>query len=214
MSLLLQALQKAAKNREEAEGGADSEPTAGDQLALEPIASEPVLRDELPSHSPTPAQAATVVQASRLPAFDPVGYERDHYMIVVIGAALRVAIFYGGYVYIQVSNPAMLRATPAPMTAPLASAPAPAAPVAAAGAADNAAKISGMPADTATAAAPSAELASSLFSDAPATARPSRRTDLRGRQRRAHAVAPSQWRQRWRRKKRSSPWPIRRSKPW
>ncbi len=172
MSLLLQALQKAAKSREEAEGGADSEPSAGDQLALEPIASEPVLRDELPSHSPTPAQAATVVQASRLPAFDPVGYVRDHYMIVFIGAALLVAIIYGGYVYIQVSNPALLRSTPAPMMAPLASAPAPAAPVGAAGAADNAAKISGMPADTATAAAPSVELASALFSDATATAQP------------------------------------------
>ncbi len=170
MSLLLQALQKAAKSREDGEGERGSGPAAADQLALEPIASEPMLRDEMPSPSPTPAQAATVVQASRLPSFDPVGYVRDHYMVVFIGAALLVAIIYGGYVYIQVSNPGMLRSTPAPMMAPLASAPA--APAPPASPPDTAAKISGMPADTATAAALPAGLAPSLFDTAEATAQP------------------------------------------
>src|SRR5713101_7289256 len=104
MSLLLQALQKATKDREETEGEPGSGPAAAaDQLALEPMASEPRLRDEMPSHSPTPAQAATVVQASRLPAFDPIGYAHDHYMIIFVGAAVLVAIIYGSYVYIQVS---------------------------------------------------------------------------------------------------------------
>jgi Flp pilus assembly protein TadD len=166
MSLLLQALQKAAKSREEVEGEPGSGSTAADQLALEPMASEPMLRDEMPSHSPTPAQAATVVQASRLPAFDPIGYARDHYMIVFLGAAVLVAIIYGSYVYIQVSNPGLLRSTPAPMTPPLASAPAPAA----AGAADSAAKVSGMPTETATAAALPAGSARSMFDDSKTTA--------------------------------------------
>jgi Tfp pilus assembly protein PilF len=173
MSLLLQALQKAAKSREETEGEPGSGPAAAaDQLALEPIASEPRLRDEMPSHSPTPAQAATVVQASRLPVFDPIGYAHDHYMIVFLGAAVLVAIIYGSYVYIQVSNPGLLRSTPAPMTAPLASAPAPAAPVAATNAADSAAKISGMPVNTAPMAAVTAGPAPSMFDDSKATAQP------------------------------------------
>jgi Tfp pilus assembly protein PilF len=158
VSLLLQALQKAAKTREDGEG----EPAhdAVDELALEPV-GEPTLHDEMPSRSPSPAQAATVVQASRVPAFDPVGYARDHYMIVFIGAAVLVAIIYGGYVYIQVSNPGWLRSTPPPMTAPLASAPvgpaaAPANPP------DTAAKISGMPAATGAVAAGSTP---SVFDD-------------------------------------------------
>ena len=83
-----------------------------------------------------------------MPAFDPIGYARDHYMIVFVGAAVLVAIIYGGYVYIQVSNPGLLRSTPAPMTAPLAAAPASPAPALPASPPDTAAKISGMPATT------------------------------------------------------------------
>jgi len=172
MSLLLQALQKAAKSREEVEGEPGSGPAIADQLALEPIASEPMLRDEMPSYSPTSAQAATVVQASRLPAFDPIGYARDHYMIVLLGAAVLVALIYGGYVYIQVSNPGLLRSTPAPMTAPLASALAPAAPALPASPPETAAKISGMPANTATTVAVTAGSAPSMFDDSKTTAQP------------------------------------------
>lgn len=169
MSLLLQALQKAAKNREGGEREPGSEPSAADQLALEPIASEQMLRDEMPSDSPTPAQAATVVQASRMPPFDPIGYARDHYMIVFLGAAVLVAIIYGGYVYIQISNPGLLRSSPAPMTAPLASAPTPAAPATPASPQDAAAKISGMPANTATTAAVTAGSTPSIFEDSKTT---------------------------------------------
>ena len=165
MSLLLQALQKAAKTREDSEGEPDSARGAADQLALEPIGSEPTLHDEMPSHSPTPAQAATVVQASRMPAFDPIGYARDHYMIVFLGAAVLVAIIYGGYVYIQVSNPRLLRSMPAPMTAPLAAAPAAPAPALSASPPDTAAKISGMPATTGPTTAVAAGSAPSLFDD-------------------------------------------------
>ena len=169
MSLLLQALQKAAKTRENGEGEPRSARGAADQLALEPIESEPTLRDEMPSHSPTPAQAATVVQASRMPPFDPIGYARDHYMIVFLGAAVLVAIIYGGYVYIQVSNPGLLRSTPAPMTAPLALAPAARAPALPASPPDTAAKISGMPATKVPAAAVTAGAAPPMFGDSQTT---------------------------------------------
>jgi Flp pilus assembly protein TadD len=172
MSLLLQALQKAAKSREEIEGESASGSTTADQLALEPIASEPMLRDQMPNHSPTPAQAATVVQASRVPVFDPIGYARDHYMIVFVGTAVLVAIIYGSYVYIQVSSPGLLRSTPAPMTAPLASAAAPAAPAPPASPMDTAAKISGIPADAATTAAVTTRTASSKFDDSKKTVQP------------------------------------------
>lgn len=168
MSLLLQALQKAAKSREEGEGEPGSGPSDADQLTLEPIASEPMLRDEMPGNSPTPAQAATVVQASRVPAFDPIGYARDHYMIVFLGAVVLVAILYGGYVYIQISNPGLLRSTPVPTPAPLASAPA--APAPPASPPDTAAKISGMPANTATTAAVAAGSVPSVFDDSRTTA--------------------------------------------
>ena len=173
MSLLLQALQKAAKSREEVEGEpAGSTPEGGDRLALEPIGSEPTFRDEMPPHSPTPAQAATVVQASRLPAFDPVGYARDHYMIVFLGAAILVAIIYGSYVYIQISNPGLFRSRPAPMAGPLASAPLPAAPALPASASETAEKISGMPASTAPASgAISSGSGASLFEDSKPTVR-------------------------------------------
>jgi Flp pilus assembly protein TadD len=175
MSLLLQALQKAAKSRDEVEGEpTGSTPEGADQLSLEPIGSEPAFRDEMPqhSHSPTPAQAATVVQASRLPAFDPVGYARDHYMIVFLGAATLVAIIYGSYVYIQISNPGLFRSRPAPVAGPLASVPVPAAPAPPAEPPETAEKISGMPASTApTSGAIATGSGASVFEDSKPTVR-------------------------------------------
>ena len=166
MSLLLQALQKAAKTREDRDSEPDSPRGGADQLALEPIGSEPTLHDEMPAHSPTPAQAAAVLQASRARAFDPIGYARDHYMVVFLGAAVLVAIIYGGYVYIQVSNPGLLRSAPAPMTAPLAASPASPLPASPATPPDAAAKISGMPANTlSTAAATAGSAPSTIFDD-------------------------------------------------
>ena len=86
MSLLLQALQKAAKSREEGEPGAAS-PAAG-ELTLDPMQSEPTLQEEMPDSPPTPAQAATVVHAGRTPDFDAIDYVRDHQMIVFLALAL------------------------------------------------------------------------------------------------------------------------------
>jgi Flp pilus assembly protein TadD len=142
MSLLLQALQKASKNREGAEGG-DTTESAGDRsLALEPL-SEPELRDEdLTAHGgPTPAQAAKVLRASEQPSYSAVDWVRDRPMLVLISAAVLFAIGYGTYVYFQIANPGMFR-TPPPGTSPVhAVAPAPEPePLAAAEA-----KVSGMP---------------------------------------------------------------------
>jgi Flp pilus assembly protein TadD len=142
MSLLLQALQKASKNREGAEGG-DTTETAGDaSLALEPL-SEPELRDEdLTAHGgPTPAQAAKVLRATEQPSYSAVDWVRDRPMLVLISAAVLFAIGYGTYVYFQIANPGMFR-TPPPGTSPVhAVAPPPELePLAAAEA-----KVSGMP---------------------------------------------------------------------
>jgi Tfp pilus assembly protein PilF len=123
MSLLLQALQKASKNRSEGEEpGPD--PLDSDELTLEPLGRpDPTLQREsdapVPAVASTPAQAAAIMQARRAPAFDPMDYVRDHYMVVFLGCAVLVAAAYGGYVYVQVSNPAWLRPKPSASARPL-----------------------------------------------------------------------------------------------
>jgi Tfp pilus assembly protein PilF len=145
MSLLLQALQQASKTREGAE--ADSSSGADDDLALEPLA-EPKLAesDDEPASRSTASQAhaATVLRASELPSFNALDWAREHYMLSFLGAAILVAVFYGTYVYIQVSNPGLLRGTPRPAQSPIQAAvpPPPPAPAEA----PAATKISGMPA--------------------------------------------------------------------
>lgn len=165
MSLLLQALQKAAKSREDGEGEPRSGSVSADQLTLEPIQTGPARRPDAAPPPPTPAQAAKVVQASRAPAFDPIDYAREHYMIVFIASAFLFAAGYGTYVYIQVANPGMFRTPPKPAPAPVAAA-SPAAPEAPQTAT---AKISGMPAmvagtDTSTA-TPAVTTPASVFDE-------------------------------------------------
>jgi Tfp pilus assembly protein PilF len=164
VSLLLQALQKASKNRDDAAAGETTpapDPLDSDELVLEPMGRvERVTEDHdtSPAHdaaiaaSASPAQAQTMMQASRAPGFNPVDYAREHYMIVFLGIAVLFAIGYGAYVYVQVSNPSWLRkSSPRPVASPLAAASAPApAPAAAEPAA---AKISGIPASMQTPAA-------------------------------------------------------------
>ena len=148
MSLLLQALQKAAKTREgDAEEAAALPATA---LALEPAAPAARNRHETSAPAPTPAQAATLVQAASVPAFDPFDYAREHYMLSFVALALLFAIAYGTYVYIQINHP--FRGS---VAAPALVAAAPPAQVAlpAAPASSPNAKISGMPEATAVAAA-------------------------------------------------------------
>lgn len=147
MSLLLQALQKAAKSREESQGELSGDALSGDdELALEPIAPEPVLRDELPAASPTPVQAATLIEAGRAPGFDPIDYAREHQMLVFLALAVLFAFGYGTYVYIQVANP--FRSQPA--ATPMVSAP-PAAVASTQPSAEASDKISGLPVASASA---------------------------------------------------------------
>ena len=187
MSLLLQALQKAAKSREEGDAEVSDDAVAmTDKLALEPSSSPLRTQQEAPA-PPTFAQAATVVQAGSVPAFDPLDYAREHYMLTFVGVAFLLAAGYGTYVYLQIARP--FRSS-APAPAPLVATPVPQASVASAPPSASA-KISGLPGGTpasvsnigTTAVAASAEpaaaepgqgvpaQASSIFDEAPSKAR-------------------------------------------
>jgi Tfp pilus assembly protein PilF len=171
MSLLLQALQKAAKNREEGEVDLSADALAmADELALEPTPSAPRTREDAPA-SPTSAQAATVMQAGRVPGFDPVEYAREHYMLTFVGVAFLLAAAYGTYVYVQVSRP--FRSS-APAPAPMAASQAPQASGASAPPPANA-KISGMPGST------TEPVAGATASGAAVAAEPAVAPDLRTR---------------------------------
>lgn len=141
MSLLLQALQKAAKSREE---GGEVDLSSVDaleleeELALEPTPS-PNRSAAESAAAPTSAQAATVVQAGSVPGFDPMDYLREHYMIAFVGGAFLVALAYGTYVYFQI-NPPFRKTAVAPVLAT--SAPPPASSASSSSAS---AKISGLP---------------------------------------------------------------------
>lgn len=126
MSLLLQALQKASKDRD---NNTDSAPVDGaasdDDLTLEPL-PEPRLNDEaMPANdlaadpSPTPDDAADVMRANEIPSYTALDWAREHYMLTFLAGAVLFAIFYGLYVYVQVSNPGWLRSTPAPVSTPV-----------------------------------------------------------------------------------------------
>ena len=146
MSLLLQALQKAAKARESEESDSPArEKSADEDLELEPLLPEPTLREEMDgpastASSATPAQAATVVQAGRAePGFDALEWAREHYMLTFLGCAILFALGYGTYVYLQVAQPfSSPPPPPARIASPAAQAPASTAP--------EPAKISGLPA--------------------------------------------------------------------
>lgn len=143
MSLLLQALQKAAKSREEGEVDPSVDALAmADELELEPTPSALRAQQDAPA-PPTSAQAATVVQAGSVPAFDPLDYAREHYMLSLVSVAFLLAAGYGTYVYMQLNRP-FGSAAPAPMAA----APAPQASVAGTPPPPASAKISGLPGGT------------------------------------------------------------------
>jgi Flp pilus assembly protein TadD len=178
MSLLLQALQKASKNRDGSDGRQTGGDRAGDDaLSLEPLA-EPELRNEdLTAHGgPTPAQAARVLRANEAPAYSIVDWVRDRPVPVLIAAAVLFAVAYGLYVYIQIANPGMFRTQPpAPPPAQPVAAPPAAIPVESVAAET---KISGMPSiePVAGAADPAAATAQGSAASAPRTAaaRPAR----------------------------------------
>ncbi len=125
MSLLLQALQKAAKNRDDNTGNTSvEEGNDDDKLTLEPLA-EPQLKDNTPRNdesepetSTSPEDAADVMRANELPGYSVLDWARDHYMLTFLAGAALFAIIYGLYVYIQISSPGLFRSTPAPASSP------------------------------------------------------------------------------------------------
>ncbi len=161
MSLLLQALQKAAKNRDENPENPSTEPDSDASLSLEPL-TEPSLSDErqpatddhdadpvsVKARDPmsTPADAADVMRANEARGYSAMDWARDHYMVTFLASAALVAIVYGVYVYIQISNPGLFRSPPPPVSAPIQTAAAPATT-----SATELPRVSGMP-DTAAAA--------------------------------------------------------------
>src|SRR5258706_1192963 len=167
MSLLLQALQKAAESREEGEVDLSSDALPmSDELALEPTPPAPRAQRDAPA-PPTSAQAATVVQAGSVPAFDPLDYAREHYMLTIVGIALLLAAGYGAYIYIQLNKPFRSSApAPAPMVAT-----APQAPVASA-TPPTSAKVSGLPGGTTPAAATAVAVTTESAAAAPEQAAP------------------------------------------
>jgi Tfp pilus assembly protein PilF len=126
MSLLLQALEKASKDRDNATDtlAADSRSYYG-HLALEPMPEPRLIQrgkstdDSPPEPRSTPDDAADVMRASKVRGYTVLDWARDHYMLTFLAGAALFAVVYGLYVYVQVSNPAWLRSTPAPLSAPV-----------------------------------------------------------------------------------------------
>ena len=133
MSLLMKALEKAAKDR----GDARTEPAAAapvNELALEPLAAEASgapRPDAPPRRSAAPAstyaapakeraQAASVLQAGapRPAAGGPLVYARTHPVMAFGALAGVLAVGFGIYVYLQLFHPSLFVAQP-----PLASRP-------------------------------------------------------------------------------------------
>jgi tetratricopeptide (TPR) repeat protein len=133
MSLLMKALEKAAKDR----GDARTEPAAAapvNELALEPLAAEAsgAPGPEAPPRQPAApartyaapanerAQAASVLQAGapRPAAGGPLVYARTHPVVAFGTLAGVLAVGFGIYVYLQLFHPSLFVAQP-----PLASRP-------------------------------------------------------------------------------------------
>ena len=153
MSLLLEALQKAARSREQVAEREPVEPTSEsaptfspvepavptEELTLEPTPhGEPLLEEKIfedqedigadLKQKSTPDQAATVVRAaqSRAPNALARMFEtlRDRPLYGIVTAAVLFALGGGIYLYIQIANPGLLVRTPPPPE-PIARAPEP-----------------------------------------------------------------------------------------
>jgi len=144
MSLLLKALENAAKNRASAAPGTGGDPgspassagRADAELSLEPIvdrtfASAPSgeIRTEFsPERGPSPAAAQNVLLAG-MDSSRSAGlgeYLRNHPLVVFSTAAGLFAIGYGVYLYLQIAHPGILNAwRTTPVAAPVAPPPEP-----------------------------------------------------------------------------------------
>ncbi|MGH8599743.1 MAG: tetratricopeptide repeat protein [Burkholderiales bacterium] len=127
MSLLIKALEKAARERQEQNAREDAG-TSADGLALEPMpsAADNDPRGAAATSNDGQRQAAAFVAASA-PArgLFVVDYLRERPMLAFYIVAALFAIGYGTYVYLQISHPTLFiaRAAPAARPAPTTTAP-------------------------------------------------------------------------------------------
>lgn len=141
MSLLMKALEKAAKDRIDAQTESAGATAPKAELTLEPLAAgaapaagkvEPQLKSAAPQSAAgaagqrEQARAATVMQAGRRSA-GISAYLRAHPIMVFGTLAGIFLLAFGIYVYLQITNPGLfVRQAPPPPPAPLAQKPAPA----------------------------------------------------------------------------------------
>ena len=59
------------------------------------------------------------MRANAAGSYSPLDWVRDHHMLTFLAAAALFAIFYGLYVYLQISNPGLFRSAPPPIAAPV-----------------------------------------------------------------------------------------------
>jgi len=141
MSLLMKALEKAAKDREGTESAAGK-----DAISLEPMPAraapqprdpapvaapaEPASRNKGAAESSNPASAATVVNAGRRSGG--AGAFMRERPLAVFGLLAGIgAAGYAGYVYLQLTNPALfVKQAPRPVQTAQITPPPPAAPIA------------------------------------------------------------------------------------
>jgi len=134
MSLLMKALEKAAKDRVEARAETAAAAAPGKaELSLQPIAQEAPAAPRPegapprpPAAAPAPAareqaQAATVLQAAARPQAAGVGaYLRTHPILLLGTVAGLIAVGFGIYIYMQISRPGLfVRQPPTAPKAPL-----------------------------------------------------------------------------------------------
>ena len=127
----MQALQKAAKEREGAVQPRAEASTASGDLTLEPLDAVPLTKSASTgapgsgeSRAPKPEQAASVLRASQgRPGI--LDWLVEHRKAVYAGLLGAMILGYGGYFYLSVYHPSLLRRTPAP--APVVRVPTPAA---------------------------------------------------------------------------------------
>jgi tetratricopeptide (TPR) repeat protein len=115
MSLLMKALEKAAKDREETANGQAAPAHAPAELTLEPIQQPPAAEEPppaaraasvgVPPTAPEPAQAAAVLRAARRERGGIGAYLSQHRRALFGSLVGVVVVGYGAYLYLQIMHP-------------------------------------------------------------------------------------------------------------
>lgn len=107
MSLLMKALEQAAKNRQEATGAAPA--TGPGELALEPVAPKPAPQPKpaAPTTGREQAQAAAVIRAGNASSDGVLALLHNRPLLALGALATLSLTAYGIYVYLQITNPGL-----------------------------------------------------------------------------------------------------------